>query len=114
MLSRSNACYAIDQQKKRDREQAVTGSRTAPVHFSGSGGTKIRVVMTLCGASAAFLVGMGFAASSHAAVAAPVPAATRIPGPNVASFTPAIVIGVALLGAAARRRRTIRAGAVRP
>jgi protein-S-isoprenylcysteine O-methyltransferase Ste14 len=60
-------------------------------------------------ASVAFFIAIGFVASSHAASLARPQAEAPLAPTGIASFTPAMVVGVGLWGALARRRRAKRA-----
>jgi hypothetical protein len=54
---------------------------------------------------------MGFAASSHAASLARPPTGSMLAPAGLATLTPAMIVGVGLWGALARRRRANQAGA---
>jgi hypothetical protein len=80
------------------------------VQYYGGDTRKPGPLAPILAASMAFLVGMGFvvASSAHAAPLARPQAEASAASAGLASFTPAVVVGVGLWGASVRRRRAIQ------
>jgi hypothetical protein len=127
MSPRPQIYYRISRQNELDQKQSALNSNHNHVRFTGPSAGGSRLVMTVITFSASLIVGMGFAAASRPAAlldasvqAPPSPPAFQPPprhfGPavvtdegdaGIASFAPAMAIGVGVTGALARRRRAM-------